>query len=455
MVLQSIMIDDFYRQSKERTLREINKHTKDILNSNDFELFEKTLKAESFNNEVCIKVLTKNHKIIDVNNKVGCEFEFDEVYVNEIRNELATKNNHLLVTEHKLYGSKVIIYGSNFVFDGEKIIVLTGAKIAPIDAMMQTFEKQIFLIIFVIIISTFFLALVLGEIVIRPIQEITEEVKQLFQGKYHSLPLSSKNTELARLNEALVKANHKIIESDRAKKELIANVSHDLRTPLTMIQGYAEMIRDIKEENNPENINVIIKETERLSVLVNDLLDLNRLNHKVMNLHMEKIYVNTLITDVYHQFETAFKRENIQAELEILVEDQEIKIDVFRIKQVLYNFINNAMVYNNNEVKKVRIKALNLDGIVEIGVYDNGIGIKEEEFDFVFERYYRNNEHHKRFVSGSGIGLALAKEILNAHELKFGVRSEVGRYTEFYFRIPLDKPKELFSRDDFRINRMN
>ena len=230
-------------------------------------------------------------------------------------------------------------------------------------------------------------------------------------------------------------ANEDILKAEKAKKELLGNVSHDLRTPLTMIVGYGEMIRDLPEENNEENINVIIDEAKRLSTLVDDLIDISKIDAIKLELSKEKVSLKSLLNEVYHQYDKHCKSQGIELTLNTEEEDAQVEVDVKRIKQVLYNFINNSLNYNDKDKQKIEIGYQKLDDTYRVYVYDNGEGIDEKDINNIWDRYYKVDKEHKRHHIGSGIGLSLAKQLLDAHGFNYGVESQKGEWTRFYFDV--------------------
>ena len=237
---------------------------------------------------------------------------------------------------------------------------------------------------------------------------------------------------MSEFNDVLTAANSEILKAEKAKKELIGNVSHDLKTPLTMIVGYGEMIRDLPGEDNAENAQVIINEAQRLTSLVNDLLDFSKVDE--IKLNREEVSLNNMLKDVYNQYLNYFRSNKVKFELK-LVEDKEICVDFKRIKQVLYNFLNNAYNYNESANKQITLGVEKTDDKYRVYVLDNGIGIREEDQDKIWDRYYKVDKEHKRSAIGSGIGLSLAKNILEQHGLKYGVDSVYGEYSKFWFEI--------------------
>ena len=192
------------------------------------------------------------------------------------------------------------------------------------------------------------------------------------------------------------------------------------------------------DEKTNDNIKLVVDEAKRLSNLVNDLLDLSKAELGKLDLNKETVDLNDFLTSVYNQYRIYLENQNIKFDLE-LDEDIECELDDPRMRQVLYNFINNAMNYNDKEDPYIRLSTKKDGDTVTISVYDNGKGISPEDVDKIWDRYYKVDKEHKRQLIGSGIGLSLAKMILEAHGLEYGVESSLGEYSRFYFKIRAHK----------------
>ena len=201
-----------------------------------------------------------------------------------------------------------------------------------------------------------------------------------------------------------------------------------------MIVGYSEMMKDIEEERNIENLDIIIKEAKRLNNLVNDLLDVSRIENSALTLHKEEVSINNLLNNVYEQYRKYCESLDIDLKL-LLDEDGMVSVDTKRIEQVLYNFINNALNYNNSKHREIVLSSNLKDGKYRIAVKDNGIGIAEKDLPYIWNRYYRVDEEHTRSHVGSGIGLSLAKDLLVLHGFKYGVESKENEYSIFWFEL--------------------
>ncbi len=192
---------------------------------------------------------------------------------------------------------------------------------------------------------------------------------------------------------------------DRLRKDLVANVSHDLRTPLTMIIGYGEVMRDIPGENTPENIQIIVDEAQRLSLLVNDLLDLSQVEAGVRRMEKRRFNLTEEIRKTLSRYQKLVEQQGYTVEFEA-EEDAWVQADQVKIGQVIYNLINNAISFTG-EGKRVTVRQNITASQVRIDVIDYGVGIPPEEMDSIWDRYYSKTPH-RRAVIGTGLGLSIA-----------------------------------------------
>ena len=216
----------------------------------------------------------------------------------------------------------------------------------------------------------------------------------------------------------------------------MANVGHDLKTPLTMIKAYAEMTRDfdpLSAQKRNDNLNIIIEETDRLAILVQDILDLSKMQSKTYELKIEEFDLDELIRNVIKRFFILIDNEGYN----FIYNNQNsviIKADKKRIEQVIYNLVNNAVNYTGND-KKVYINLIKEKKKVIVEIKDTGKGINKEDIKYIWNKYYHNEKKHKRNAYGTGVGLSIVKTILDSHNYKYGVKSEKGKGSTFYFEI--------------------
>lgn len=433
-LFQTSFLDDFYKKSKIVTIENVANNISNSIEKNNI---EDVIDEMSMSSEVCVRVVSNKEKYNIVK---ACTLRtLDNQTINHIAQETVNNGGEKLFDNFKYRGADlnsddIYIYAKMVNTNNQYTMILVSSMITPLTATISTIKSQYIVIVIIVVLMAVLLALLLSRFLIKPIKNINDESKNLSQGKYDSDSIKFVSKEFNELNNTLNSANEDILKADKARKELLGNVSHDLRTPLTMIVGYGEMIRDIPEENNEDNINIIIDEAKRLSTLVDDLIDISNLESDNVILHKEKTSLNELLTSVYHQYEKYCESQKVNFELK-LIDDIEIEVDTHRIKQVLYNFINNSLYHNNKEEQRIELGCEIADGKHRVYVYDNGSGIKQENIDKIWDRYYKLNEEHKRQHIGSGIGLSLSKQILIAHNINYGVESTENLYCKFYFDL--------------------
>jgi two-component system sensor histidine kinase ResE len=226
---------------------------------------------------------------------------------------------------------------------------------------------------------------------------------------------------------------------DKLRKDFIANVSHELRTPISMLQGYSEAIVDdiaSSEQEKREIAQVIYDESLRMGRLVNELLDLARMEAGHIQLQYDDVHLSEFIGRVVRKFQGFAKEKNIELDLNMNDKIGIISFDQDRIEQVLTNLIDNGIRHtNDNGVVKVMVDAQEV--VLKIDIEDSGCGIPEEDLPFVFERFYKADKARTRGRSGTGLGLAIAKNIIEAHKGYISVRSKINEGTTFSIRIPI------------------
>lgn len=330
--------------------------------------------------------------------------------------------------------------------NGEQYMIVLDASIQPMDSTVRTLVKQYGWIAAIILMVAAITVLLLYQKISEPIVQMNESAKQLALGKY-DVEFSGKGyLETYELAEALNYASNELSKVDRLQKELIANISHDLRTPLTLIQGYGEIMRDLPGENTPENMQVLIDETARLSELVNDLLDLSRIQSGARVPRAEVFDLTDAVREVWTRYDALVKHKGYFLEFSsngsVLV-----CADRGMILQVIYNLINNAINYTGDD-QFVSVKQTVENGFVRISISDTGEGIQKEDLPLIWDRYYKVDKVHRRAMIGTGLGLSIVKEILEKHHANYGVESVLGEGSTFWFELPVTQNNEQNNKEN-------
>jgi signal transduction histidine kinase len=321
---------------------------------------------------------------------------------------------------------------------GESYILMLNSELEPLNATVQTLKTQFWVIAFILLWGALFLAILISRNISAPIKKMSRAAKRLAKGRYDADFSAGGYKEAVELSRSLTRASEQLARTDRLQKELIANISHDLRTPLTMIVGYSEVMRDIPGENTPENVQVIIDETERLARLVNDLLDLSKLQAGSRAPNLEVFNLTELIEATMLRYEKLTQKDGYRVEYRSDV-SVDVRADRTMLLQVVYNLINNAINYTGED-KLVRVtQSLSADGSrVRVSVTDSGAGIAPDQIPLIWDRYYKIDKVHRRAMIGTGLGLSIVKQILEAHRTTYGVESKLGEGSTFWFEMRVE-----------------
>lgn len=313
--------------------------------------------------------------------------------------------------------------------------LLLNTIITPLDATVTTLRSQLMLITVVVLLGALGLAALISRNVSRPIIETNQAAKALAHGEYAPPSHGGNYREMAELNTTLARAAEELSQVERLQHELIANISHDLRTPLTMIGGYAEVMRDLPGENTPENMQIIIDETARLSSLVGEVLDFSRLQAGSLPMTIATFDLTAALESIIQRIGKLVASDGYQVTF-APEEHFTVSADEGRIGQVAYNLIGNALTYTG-ESKQVFVTQQRVAGRVRISIRDTGKGIPQEELPLIWHRYYRTHDTHRRAIIGSGLGLSIVQGILEQHHAPYGVTSREGEGSTFWFELPL------------------
>ena len=355
--------------------------------------------------------------------------------VQELILQIEQNEGHAIVYSNE----RECVYGAPFGnFHGKKIYLYVAESTEFLSVIMRETRIRIwFIAVFVFLIS-FAISSALAGFLVAPLAVMREKTNRFARGDFGVDFLDGAyGGEIVELAQTLNFARDEISKADKMQKELIANVSHDFKTPLTMIKSYASMIReisgDIPEKRNKHAL-VIEEEADRLTALVNDVLELSKLASGIGELKLVDINLSSCVYEILNRFEYLSETQGYQFIVDV---DDGIytRADELKISQVLYNLIGNAVNYTGED-KRVFI-SLKRDGVgAKFSVRDTGKGIKEEDIPSIWERYYRSSEAHKRPVKGTGLGLSIVKSALEKHGFIYGVRSQVGKGSEFYVIFP-------------------
>lgn len=319
--------------------------------------------------------------------------------------------------------------------NGQNMSLTFYALIVPVNATVATLRYQLYFISGIMLLLAVGLAIVIAKRVSKPIEDINESARMLSKGNYDTRFAGKGFKEIVELSETLNTAAAELGRVEALRRELLANVSHDLRTPLALIYSYAEMMNDFPGEVTPEQTKVIMDETRRLTTLVNDVLDISKLENDMELMDAARFNLTRSIGETADRVQELLKSEGFNITFtygdEVYVNADEIKLG-----RAFYNLLINAVNYSGDS-RVVEVAQTVLDHHVRISVTDNGEGIAEDDVPFIWDRYYKSGKSHKRAVTGTGLGLTIVKKVVELHGGSYGVTSEIDKGSTFWFTLPL------------------
>jgi signal transduction histidine kinase len=324
--------------------------------------------------------------------------------------------------------------------DSSRLILFIFSPLYPMGSTVGILSSQLAYVTIIALLLAMLIAFYLSRMITKPIIQITERAEELAKGNFGIDFPSSHYSEIKRLGKTLTYTSSALADTRTLQRDIIANVSHDLKTPLTMIRSYAEMIHDFSgddPEKREAHLQVIINETERLNTLISELLDISRLQSGETQINLTDFSLKALIASTVASYAGFAGQNGYQFGFSGEGEGV-IRADETRIAQVLNNLISNAMKYGG-KAKTVEILMREDADYVRCEVTDYGIGISKRDLKHIWERYYRTSTHHSR-TDSTGLGLSIVKEILVLHRARFGVTSVFRKGTTFWFEIRVGGP---------------
>ena len=422
-LFQIIFLDSYYKYYK---TKELNIAANELKNNHNINL-------EHFAMEkgICIEIYNKDtNSYSSTYHNQGCmEFTNDEVKNDFINSNKTQKSYNLINNKFKNQTllKAIKLDDNNYAF--------INASLVPMDKTIKILQSQMIYVTIVVLILSFIIGYFISRKISKPITKISTDVKKMAEGNYNIV--FSSNEDIYEINELVDNLNYtkkELSKTDELKRDLIANISHDLKTPLTMIKAYAEMVRDLtykNKEKREDNLNTIIDEADRLNLLVNDILDLSAIQSN-QEIKKEEVDLIKLSNQIIKKFGVLTEKEGYififnHPDKAIVIGDKK------RLYQVIYNLINNAINYTGED-KKVILNIIDREKTYLVEIIDTGKGIKEEELKYIWDKYYHNKKKHKRNQYGTGLGLSIVKNILQNHNCEYGVKSSK-KGSIFYFEI--------------------
>ncbi|MBD5104689.1 MAG: sensor histidine kinase [Ruminococcaceae bacterium] len=432
--------------SADRIEKLITSGTWDQYNIKDVEYLKTIIKdmATTHQFDIIINLPDTNRNIITL--RSGDDEILPSSVNKEIKNSLINKDDGTIISNVELNNSEGIIFArcvkqsyENLLYIPAYIFIFSYTE--PIGTTLSIINSVSFICANVILLFACIISIMISSHVANPLVKISKNANKLITGEFNMIVRRGEYDEIKTLTENLNTASAEISKTENLRKDLMANVSHDLKTPLTMIKAYAEMIRDLSGDNpekREKHLQVIIDETDRLTLLVNDMLNLSKLESGVAEINWDIFDLSQLLKDIISRFSLLDSTKDYKITLEA-EEGIEINADQQKLGQVVYNLVNNAINYIGED-RQVNVRLFRKEkGMARFEVSDHGLGIPAEQIPYIWERYYKvdRSENYKRVIKGTGLGLSIVKGVLTGHRFPFGCDSVVGSGSTFWFEFPI------------------
>ena len=455
-IFQTIFLDDFYEAIKIKKIKDAAQSIEQNIGNSEIDTLASRLAQDG---EMCIILYNSDGSLVaDEDLLMGCMLHnvsneqraaFNRAAIQNGGEYLSTFSLDIFKSQYNdrffkgdvpkadpgMYDS--LIYVKTFTANGQDYVVMLNSAITPVSATVETVSTILRIVTGLLIVLSMILALILSKNLSKPISKLNSSAKLLATGNYDVDFTAQGYKEISELSNNLRYAANELSKVDDYRKDLLANPSHDLRTPLTLIAGYGQMMQDIPEEISEENLQVIVDEAQRLTDLVNDVLDLSKYSSGEFTLNKEQFNLSELLDETMERYNKLREKEGYTIDFETQP-DILIMADKVKLTQVIYNLINNAINYTG-EIKVINVSLAEKDGVCRFSVKDNGEGIPADKLSSIWNRYYKIDKTHKRSQIGTGLGLSIVKGILDAHSVRYGVDSAVGVGSVFWFEFPIVK----------------
>ena len=436
--LQTFFMDNYYQRMK---IRETNQtsHVLEQLYEKQSDKFDSTAIHYSISSGSTIRVETADSVTIYDNGAkqdgslmpYGLELKAAREQLKQSSFDSAA----MIVKDNNNDGLSKLIHISYLGGRDSGNMLYVIAPLYPVKSTISILRQQLVYITFIAMMIAAILAYFMSIRLSAPIERITDSAIELSQGNYNVKFNGSGFTETKELARTLNTASYEMQKTDSYQKDLIANVSHDLKTPLTMIKSYAELIDDISGDDpvkRKQHLHVIIQEADRLNKLVTDMLSVSKLQSNALELNKVKFNIAEAASEVADTYRV-LSEQGYEINVNIC-KSAWVYGDEEKLKQVMSNYISNAVKYGG-ENKYVAIELKRTGRKVRFDVIDHGVGIPSDEIGHVWDRYYRTSANHDRKIEGSGLGLSIVKGILTLHNANYGVESREGSGSDFWFEM--------------------
>lgn len=458
-LLQILLLPTFYQNTVlnrvEEAAFQMESPIEAIHNNGQFEQAYTDLRNYAYDNNLCIYAFNSDSIMQLEINPMGSScylhylikpsarsYDNPSLIMNqyiETFNELEESSYYFRVTPNDQISSQ-LFYAHKIDLDNEAYYVFINTPYELLESTIDVLQTQFFFIIIGVLFLGGFIAFVISRLFSKPIINMSNSARNLAKGMKNVNFEQGGYTEIDNLADTLNYATQEMAKTDNLRTDLLANISHDIRTPLTMISAYAEMIQDISGDDpikRNQHLEIIQSEVEQLNKLLTDMMTLSQMQSDPTRLIEQEFNINALVKSIVSSFKVVSSQQSVMIEVVGSI-NRMVLGDEIKLRQVIVNYISNAIKFiGEDRLVVIRLLEIEETGYARVEVEDHGDGIKVEDINYVWDRYYKVNKNYQRARQGTGLGLAICKAICERGNYPYGVISEVGKRTTFFVEIPL------------------
>lgn len=388
--------------------------------------------------DVSLLFLDKDNKIKFVSGDVDSSWCNKELKINEIPKRLNGEIYYRLQGDLEgIYNTKMLSIVYPVMINHEEYgTIITSIPITQILATIEESYQIIILFTVFAIVIAFILVYFFTKKITRPLAQINEVAKIMASGNFKKRTHIESKDEIGQLAGVLNEMAKNIDEQEQIRREFISNISHDIRSPLTSMRGFLQAIIDgtIPKDKTNKYLNIVLEETERLTRLANNILDINKFDNIENKQNEMKFDLNTLIRDTIGSFEARVLEKNIKITLTLAQNQTFVFYDAERIQRVIYNLVDNAIKFTE-ENKNVFISTSIKANKIFVSIKDEGCGINKNEQKKIFDRFYKTDLSRGKDKKGSGLGLSIVRDLILSIGENIEIYSDINKGCEFIFTL--------------------
>lgn len=342
------------------------------------------------------------------------------------------------------YYTPVVTIGNLISLNGVRIgAIYMNGQVSGISGTIQSIRRWSLAIFFLGTAASLLLAFYMSRKISRPLYDMNRAAKEMAKGNFDQKIEVNEHSEIGQLSETFNSMARALKKYEDTRQSFVGNVSHELKSPLTSIQGFIQGMLDgtIKDEDRNSYLEIVLSETKRMNALIVDLLELVKIESDQFPMHMTDWDVNELLRKGIITFINKIEEKNIELSVDISENKTMVYADEDRITQVVTNLLDNAVKFCEKG-GNIKIWTSISSDKVTVNISNSGKIIPEEDLKYIFDRFFKVDKSHNRKTPGTGIGLSIVKEIINRHDENIWVNSKEGMGTVFSFTLTLSDAKE-------------